>query len=52
MLSIIEKAEERIDKSTGAIYIETMATGKKRHICGYCWEKWMWEIHIIKSNCK
>ena len=35
---IIETTEANIDKSTGAIYVETLPDGKKRNICGYCWE--------------
>lgn len=34
----IENAEKNIDKSNGAIYVETLPDGKKRNICGYCWE--------------
>ena len=34
----VERQEERIDKTTGAIYVETLPNGNKRNICGYCWE--------------
>ena len=36
--TLIERQEELIDKSTGAIYVETLPNGSKRNICGYCWE--------------
>ena len=35
----LEHDEENIDKSVGSIYVESLKNGKKRNICGYCWEK-------------
>ena len=34
----IEDIEKSIDKSKGAVYVETLANGSSRCICGYCWE--------------
>ena len=34
----IETAEKNIDKTSGAIYVETLPNGNQRNICGYCWE--------------
>ena len=47
----IEKEESSIDKSTGAIYVETLLNGSKRNICGYCWEKERVKLPIVVDLC-
>ena len=34
----IEEKEKSIDKSLGNVYVESFSNGKKREICGFCWE--------------
>lgn len=46
----IEKEEANIDKSTGAIYVETLPNGNRRSICGYCWENGHKRLPLIMSN--
>lgn len=46
----IEKQEQNIDKSTGAIYVETLPSGSKRNICGYCWESNRTKMPLNMSN--
>ena len=46
----IEKAETNIDKSTGAIYVETLPNGSKRNICGYCWESKRTKIPLTMAS--
>ena len=46
----IEKSEASIDKSTGAIYVETLSNGNKRNICGYCWENKRVKIPLIMDS--
>ncbi|MBR3598423.1 MAG: hypothetical protein IKL53_00945 [Lachnospiraceae bacterium] len=38
-LKSIEYKEMRIDKSHGTMYYESLSNGKRRAICGVCWEK-------------
>ena len=46
----IEESEVNIDKSTGAIYVETLPNGNKRSICGYCWEKGHTKMPLIMGS--
>lgn len=46
----IEKMEQNIDKSMGAIYTETMSNGNKRNICGYCWEQKHVKIPLVMEE--
>lgn len=32
-------ADKALDKSDGSLYVETLPEGKKRTICGFCWEE-------------
>ena len=44
-----ERAEDNIDKSEGSIYAETLSNGKRRDICGFCWEREHIKIPIVRS---
>ena len=44
-----KKKERMIDKSEGSIYVENLADGKKRDICGFCWEKEHITIPVVKD---
>lgn len=46
----IEQQEKNIDKTTGSIYVETMPDGKKRNICGYCWENNHTKIPLVMNS--
>lgn len=46
----VEVQEERIDKTTGSIYVETLPNGNKRSICGYCWENHHTKMPLIMGS--
>ena len=46
----IENVEKSVDKSHGAIYIETLPDGKTRSICGYCWENNRAKMPLMMSE--
>ena len=48
--TIIENQEKNIDKTRGAIYVETLSDGSKREICAYCWEKSRIKIPLISKS--
>ena len=48
-LKDFKKKERMIDKSEGSIYVENLHDGKKRDICGFCWEKEHITIPVVKD---
>lgn len=48
--TIIENQEKNIDKTRGAIYVETLSNGSKREICAYCWEKSRIKIPLVSKS--
>jgi len=48
--NVKNKFEINIDKSQGTIYYEELPNGKKRTICGFCWEKSQLKTPVLNDK--